>query len=88
MIKLTNDFVIEVIDRNYILERDMHKNNKKGKPIINILGYYSTLPGAIRACADAMSKEELQKADFSLKEAVNIITESHRKIETLLEETK
>lgn len=86
MINLIHDYVVDVDQHNYTLMRDKHKRNKKGNPIYETLGYYSSLEGAISAAKQCCIKTHLGKEVYSLHEAIEIIRQVNKEFSDLLKE--
>ena len=86
MINLIHDYVVDVDQLNYTLMRDKHKRNKKGIPIYETLGYYSSLEGAILAAKERCTKIYLGTGTHSLHEAIEIIKQVNKEFSDLLKE--
>lgn len=71
MVILNKDLVVEVSQSNYTLMLDKHKQDKKGNPVYETLGYYCTLAGAVRGARDYCIKKRLEEHEHSLCEAIN-----------------
>lgn len=84
MIKLDNDYKIDVDSLNYTLIRDKHKKDNKGKPLTAAVGYYGNLSGCLKRYAELIAINQLQNGDFSLEEAIKIIEESNNKLIDML----
>lgn len=84
MIRLTDNLVIEVDDRNYTLVSETGKFTKKGVPIRTTIGYYPTLESAVKASIEYVNKRELSNAVYSLKQALDIIQKNTAKLNELL----
>ena len=76
MIKLINDYIIDVSDYGYTVKIDLHKQSKQGKQEIDlytVIGYYSSLTNAIKAACESMCKKELSKGTYTLTNAIDVI---------------
>ena len=49
MIRVNDDYVIDVDSMCYTTKIDKHKTDKKGNPVYEVVGYYKDLDGAILA---------------------------------------
>ena len=86
MIKLKHDFVVDSNKNNYILMLYKHKDDKKGKPIYETLGYYSTLEGAIYGAKSIFIRMQLGSGFFELEQALEEIRKIHKEWVDMLEE--
>lgn len=84
MINITNEIKIEVDDRGYTIVRKGAKFTKKGLPVVDVIGYYTSITNALKACAEYLNRQELAQGDYSLKEAVEIIQRNNATIEELM----
>lgn len=85
MIKLDDDYMIDVDSYNFTLIKDKGKINKKtGKPITIAVGYYGNLQGCLKRYAELTAISKLQEHDVTLPEAIKIITESNDKLIAML----
>lgn len=84
MITLIDDYVVEVEPLNYVLKIDKHKTNKKGEKQYTTVGYYPTLKGAIIAVLHHMNRSQLSTDDYTLKEAIEIISRNNERLELVL----
>lgn len=73
MIRINDDWVINIDEYNYILARDLHKKNKHGVDTYKTEGYFSGVSEALTALADKMVKDELKMPVCTLNEAVSTI---------------
>lgn len=74
MIRVSDDYIIEVTEKNYIVRVDKHKLNKKGKPVYSFVGYY----GALKSALQGIFKHATEKAlsmdkEITLKDAINTV---------------
>ena len=86
MIRVNDDYVIDVDSMCYTTKIDKHKTDKKGNPVYEVVGYYKDLDGAILAVVKSMNRKELSDGVYELKEALEIIQASNEQFETLLKE--
>ena len=86
MIRVNDDYVIDVDSMCYTTKIDKHKTDKKGNPVYEVVGYYKVLDGAILAVVKSMNRKELSEGVYELKEALEIIQASNEQFETLLKE--
>lgn len=79
MIRINDDWVIDVDDYQYILKKDMHKMVKakrKGNPDVALYvtkGYFSSLRKAPERLGEEIIMDELKAPEMSLREAVQAI---------------
>lgn len=89
MIKLFDNWVIDVDSTSYTLKRIVSGKSKKGEPIErdDIKGYYSTLEGALKALGKEIVKDELKDGLYTLTDALDIVVEARKKVEKLIEDS-
>ena len=79
MIRVNEDWVVDVDSYNYILKKDLHRMTKdrNGKPIpaYDTQGYFSSLQAALERLGEEMVREKLMGGTRCLAEAVNAIRE-------------
>lgn len=83
MIRVNDDWVIDVDEYNYILKKDMHRSRerrrKDGTPYIEddytVRGYFSTLDRALNRLGEEMVRERLKDGAHDLREATQAIRE-------------
>ena len=94
MIRVNDDYIIEVDSFNYTVKRDTHKKRVvkdkitlKEKEIIlySEVGYFDDLTGAIKSIIDDMNKRDLSRRTVSLSEAVEIVLKNNCQVSDLLE---
>lgn len=77
MIKIDDDFFIEVDNLCYTAKEDKHKTTKTKNgeeiPVYNIIGYYGTLSKAIIGVRDYILKNHFGENTCSLDEAIAYI---------------
>ena len=84
MIVLTHDYVVDVDKYCYTLMRDRHKQDKKGNPIRETLGYYRNLESTIIAAKEHSIKDIMCDDTVSLTEAIEIIKQANNEFRNLL----
>lgn len=79
MIRINNDWIIDVDEHNYILKRDMHADRirKDGKVehVYNIKGYFSSPDKALKSFGEEIIRDRLKASEMGLPEAVQAIRE-------------
>ena len=94
MIRVNEDYIIEVDSMSYTLMRDLHRKTKRrdrssGEEVevdaFATIGYYSNLRGAIEGAIKDMNARELSEGVHELKEALEIVKANNRKFSELLE---
>jgi putative transposon-encoded protein len=94
MIKVNDDYIIEIDAFNYTVKRDLHKKTLKKDKILDeeievnlyrTVGYYGDLTSAIKGVITDMNRLKLSSGVHTLKEAVDIVLENNRRVSDLLE---
>lgn len=94
MIRVNDDYIIDVDPHNYIVKRDLHKervtvNDKTGEesrtPVYYTVGYFGDIPSAVRGIIRDMNRLGLSEGIHSLIEAVTIVQENNKKLYDLLD---
>jgi hypothetical protein len=81
MVRVNDDWVVDVDTYNYILKRDMHRmvRGKKKEdpdvPLYTIKGYFPSLSAALNHLGEEMVRERLTEGVRTLREAVQAIQE-------------
>ena len=81
MIKIGKNYVIEALPDCYSAKyltggkQRTDKRTGKARDAYESLGYFSKLKNAVIACRDDAVKRRIDKEDFTLREAVTMITE-------------
>ena len=81
MIKIGKDYTIVSLPESYHARRytggkkKTDKKTGKSSDAYESLGYFSKLKNAVIACRDDAVKRRIDKEDFTLREAVKMITE-------------
>lgn len=78
-IHIIDGYFIEVDDRNFTLKVDTGRLNKKGEPIVNDIGYYSTVDAAVNKVIQLKVLNE--NDELTLKEYIEKLREVKYKIE-------
>lgn len=86
MVKLTDDYFVDVNGTTYTLMLDKHKVDKNGKPETEAVGYYMSLASAVKAAADDRIGHKLANGSYNLAEAVKLIQEITAEFSSLLTE--
>ena len=84
MIRIDENYTIDVDKYNYILIKDEHRLNKKGEMVFKTIGYYPSLEAAVSACAEQYDRDELSAYEYTLHEAVELIRQTRAKFENIL----
>jgi hypothetical protein len=86
MIRVNDDYVIEVDALNYVPCRDCHRVDKKGIPVYKSIGYYFSLEQALKGIIRDMNNRTFAENDYSLEQAIEIIQQSNDRFTALLRE--
>jgi hypothetical protein len=94
MIRVNEDYIIEIDNFNYTAKRDTHRTtlvkdkatgNESEVPLYNTVGHYSNLTGAIKGIITDMNSRKLRDGMHSLEEAIAIVVENNNRVSELLE---
>ena len=94
MVKVNDDYIIEIDSLNYTVKRDEHKTREekvKGSdevkivPVFTTVGYFYDLATSIQGVIKDMNRRQLGEGTHTLREAVDIVLNNNEKIETLLD---
>ena len=89
MIRVNNDYIVDVDDMNFIAKEDKHKTStdKNGitKNVYYTIGYYGTLEGALDGIRRDMIKKSLAEGEVSLKEAIEVINKANYEFKEILQ---
>lgn len=88
MIRVTDDFVIDVTVHGYNVMLDKHKVNKKGESVYETLGCHGNLKAALGSVLKHLNRMKLSEGTHSLKEAIEIVTRNHELLQEILKEVK
>ena len=80
MIRINEDYVVDVDAYNYTLMRDKHKKDKKGNPVMVTVGHYGNLENCLKGFSEEVIREQFINTDMSLKEAVDVIRKSNKEL--------
>lgn len=85
MVRIDDDYIVEVDSLCYTAKKELHKTDKEGKQLCKIIGYYSDLCGAIKGIYDYKAKDKLSKDEKSLYEAIKVLDELKNELAAMLE---
>lgn len=94
MIRVSEDYIIDVDPHNYIVKRDLHKvrvtlNDKTGEetrtPQFYTVGYFGDIPSAVRGIIRDMNRLGLSEGIHSLTEAIKIVQDNNKQFYDLLD---
>lgn len=94
MIRVDNDYFIEIDQYEYTVKRDTHKVAvKKDKitgeetrtPLYHTVGHFGGLTGALKGVLKDMNAKELAEGVHTLEESVAIVMANNKKLSDLLE---
>lgn len=95
MIRVNEDWIIDVDNYNYILKKNLHKKvkqkNRKESIMVDAfdtVGYYRTLSGAFEALGKEIIKDKLSTASCTLAEATGVLKECREEWKQLVDEVK
>lgn len=87
MIRVNEDYIIEVDALNYIPKIDKHKVSKdkdgKERAVFDTIGYCSTLAGALCKIKEDMYKDCIAEKEISLYEALNELKRVNKEFENI-----
>lgn len=84
MIKVNEDYVIDVDQYNFTVKFDRHRkwlNEKTGVEVdvFDTVGHYSSLESALYACLKDMQVRKLSDEDMSLAKALKVVRDTTRR---------
>lgn len=87
MIRLTEDYYIDMDDHNYILCLDKHKVAKDGRDVRKVLGYFGQIKELLNYWAEVVIKDHLMndKEVLTLGESVGIISRELEAVRSVIE---
>ena len=90
MIRINDDWVIDVDAYNYILKRDLHRMEKSRDkktmvPAYTTIGYYGSLRKALERLREEIIRERLRDGLRTLTEALQTIRECNKEWSELIE---
>ena len=89
MIRVDNDFVIEVDNYGFTARRDTHKtrfskSENKEVPVYTLVGHYGSIASAVSGIVDYKIQTKLMDGVHELKDVVRLIKEEMRYFNELL----
>ena len=88
MIRINDDYVINVDPLNYVVCKDLHRIDKRGYQVMQTLGYLDSLPKALAFLVRKLQTEDLISDDeISLKEAIERMNSRFEEMEKLIKES-
>lgn len=89
MIRVNEDYVIEVDQYNFTVKFDKHKkylNEKTGTEtdVYDIVGHYSTLEGALSGCLKDIQIKKLSDKIYSLESAIKCVRETTKEFTSVM----
>lgn len=93
MVRVNDDYIIEVDQLNYTVKRDLHKERiSEDKitgeavsiPMYSLVGFFGDLGQAIWGIVRDMNRYDLANGEHDLKEALKIIKSNNKKFMDLL----
>lgn len=84
MIRITEDYTVDVDSLNYTAKVDLHTTDKKGNLRTKTIGYYSTLRDAVAGIVEYDARQNLSGGEKTLEEAIKILDNRANRIEELL----
>lgn len=85
MIRVNENYCIDVDDNCYTVKIDKHKENKKGNPVFEVVGYYGSLASAVKGVIESMNRRKLNDGILTLEKAVEIVIENNNQFTEMLE---
>ena len=85
MIRIDDNYVIEVENNCYTVIIDKHKIGKTGVPLYEVVGYFKDLEGAIKGILRSKVNKSFQGNEYTLESALKLIAETHKEFELMLE---
>jgi hypothetical protein len=87
VVNLINGYVVDVDPLNYTLKKATGGTDKQGNPTYRTYSYHGSLKQAIKACVSLIQKEKLDNGAFTLQEAIEVLNQSQKSFEELLDNT-
>ena len=95
MIKINNDWFIDIDKYNYTLCRDQHKTRSVKKNGVEVeenvyttVGHFSSLDKALNQLGEEIIRYKLMDAEYTLNEALTAISECREEWRRLVEEIR
>ena len=88
MIELYDGYFISVDAYNFTLSKHTGKFDKRtGAEITKIIGYYSTLEGALNDFAKYLAKKKMESESMDFGKAIGILKQEYKRLEDFLRST-
>lgn len=84
IIRLNDDWVIEVNDMSYMLKKDRHRKDKNGDDVYTISGYYTSLEGALKGFRKELIRYGFEDKAMSVKEALKVVEKANKEFDAVL----
>lgn len=84
MIRVDENYIIEVDERCYAVKIDMHKEDKNGNPIYKPVGYYGDIEGAIKGIIKSKVNKSLSEEIHTLESALKCVVDTSKEFGELL----
>lgn len=84
MITLIDNYVIQAEERCYTLAIDTGRDDKNGKRIYKIVGYYNTIRNALVACYKDICRKKVADNVYTMKEAIQAFREVEKALEEII----
>lgn len=93
MIRVNDNYLIDVTPLEYTALEDMHKTSidkKTGKtlPVYNTVGHYGSLRSAVRGIVTRQAKKNMSDGEHSLTEAIRMLDDANMELERILSRIK
>lgn len=90
MIHIQDNYYIGADTSQYTLIKKsiVQEGSNKGKEVQTVIGYYSTIPFAIRSYMDIKARELVSENDYELSEAVGLFEDLNNEMTELLNKLK
>lgn len=92
MIRINDDYVIDVDENNYTLKKDLHKKVSKDDRMVdlyNVKGYYSSLESALNGAKQLFIAQYCAEGEKTLDEALKGIREINQEfVDTFIKAIK
>ena len=91
MIRINEDYIIDVDEVQYTLKQDAHKTSidkRTGQesPVYYVIGYYGNLENALRGYIRLQTNKRLKSGEYALREALDVIREEQERLERMITE--
>ena len=91
MIRINEDYIIDVDEAQYTLKQDAHKTSIDKRtgaesPVYYVVGYYRNLENALRGYIRIQTDKRLKGGEYALREALDVIREEREKVERMIAE--